>query len=390
MTEILNLYTKRKIELFLLNDIESKNKILNIEEKNIPNLICYIKQNDRILHMDFGSWCYTNTKFDRKNIKNNIGSLVELKSFKKDRIIGVKNIIDDILNKNLAYNSIYSLYKAMNSLINFINKNFKNHDLSNLKNAEEIYICYSKKLIADIEIKKNKLGKTVSTEAYKNKQSQLAKFLSYCTQININHFYSLIRMIESYRVKNIEFKNHINENITIKIKILLNIFNTLSDHILKNKKLPCMIDLKEYNFKKVYIDLNFIRKSNDFHMESMYENDRIVTLDEFVKKIDLMTQDKFEKQKYITEYKRKKQRIDHLNNLNFKDCETKIIMTNFCIICFAKLLISVTGANESVIYKLKINSFETISNEKGKRAYGIKKRADSKKVNIEFGLKFKK
>jgi len=389
MTEILKLYTKRKIEFILLNDKGSIDKILKIKDKSIPNLICTIKKNDRLLHLDFGSWCYTYTKFDRKNITKDYGCLVKLKSLKKDRIRGVKNIINDIFNKNLAYTSIYSLYKTISSIIKFINKNFEKHDLSNLKDAEEIYIGYSKKLIADIEIKKNELGKTVSTEAFKNQQSQLAKFLSYCTQIDINHFYSLIRMIESYRVKNIEIKKNIDESITNKIKILLKIFNTLSDHILNNKELPCMIDLNEYNLKKVYIDLNLINKANDFYLETMYEQDKIVTLDEFETKLNLKTKDKYEKQKYITHYKRKIKRINYLNTLNFKDCETKIIMTNFCIICFAKLLISVSGANESTIYKLKIDAFETISNEKGKRAYGIKNRSNSKKVNIEFGLKFK-
>ncbi|MEN8320005.1 hypothetical protein [Acinetobacter junii] len=389
MTEILNLYTKRKIEFFLLNDKENIDEILKIKDKSIPNLICIIKKNDRMIHLDFGSWCYTNTKFDRKNIAENIGCLVELKSLKKDRIKGVQNLLNDIFNKNLAYTTIYSLYKTISTIIKFINKNFEKHDLSNLKDAEEIYIGYSKKLIADIEIKKNELGKIVSTEGFKNQQSQLAKFLSYCTQVDINHFYSLIRMIESYRVKKFELKNDTDNNITNKIKILVKIFTTLADHILNNKELPCMIDLKEYNIAKIYIDLNLISKADEFYIECMYEKDKIVTFDEFKKNINLRTKDKHENQKYIANYKRKIKRVNYLNSLEFKDCETKILMTNFCIICFAKLLISVSGANESVIYKLKMNEFETISSEKGKRAYGIKNRSNSKKVSIEFGLKFK-
>jgi hypothetical protein len=390
MTKILNLYTKRKVEIFLLNDKENIEKILNIDNKKIPNLICSFKKNDRVVHLDFGSWCYTNTKFDRKNITKNFGLLVELKSLKKDRIIGIKNIIKDILNKNYAYNTIYSLYKTINCIIQFINKNYENYDLSNIKDAEEIYIGYTKNLINNIEQRKNKLGTIVSTESYKSQQSHLAKFLSYCTQVDINHFYSLVRMIESYRVNNTVSRENVDENITNKIKILLEIFNAISDHILDNKELPCLIDLKEYNIRKAYIDLNLINKANDFYIEMMYKQDKIVSLDDFIENISLKVNNNYERQAYIAQYNRKVRRIKYLNNLDFKDCETKIIMTNFCIICFAKLLISVSGANESVIYKLKMNDFETISNEKGKRAYGIKNRANSKKISIEFGLKFKK
>ena len=390
MTKIINLYSRRKVEIFTLNDNENIDKILNLDNKKIPNLICSIENNGRVLHLDFGSWCYTNTKFDRKDIKNNIGTLVDLRSFRNDRIIGIKNIINNILNKNLNYKTIYSIYKTMNNIINFINKNYENHDLSSIKNAEEVYIGFTKNLIKNIELKNSKLGTISSTESHKYQQSHLAKFLSYCTQVDINHFYSLVRMIESIRVKKVVSKNDIYEDTTDKIKILLEIFNTISDHILNDKKLPCMIDLNKYNIRKVYIDLNLINKSNNFYIETMYEDDKIITLESFKEKIYSITSNNYERQAYIAQYNRKTRRINYLNNLAFKDCETKIVMTNFCIICFAKLLISVSGANESVIYKLKMNEFETISNEKGKRAYGLKNRANSKKVSIEFGLRFKK
>lgn len=395
MTKANTLYIQRNVNIISLNSLNNINTILDMSNFNIPNLVCTYENNNRITSMDFGSWCYTDRKIDRSNQKKITAYHVDINSFNPDRILGIKIFLEELLSKKITLTGIKSNFKKINIVISYLNEKFSGYDCSCKKDAEYIYIEYTKYLINKIMIKKSS-AESVTTESYKALQEILAKFLAACTKKDINHFYSLIRRIESTRVIKPINKNEISQNINNKIKILLDIFNTISDHIINNYPLPCIIDLTPHNLNRIFIDVGLRNKSKEIFLDFFYHNKQIVTFDEFNKKIDIYYKDYPSPSRSRLKghmrslYHRKNDTINKLNLLDFKDCEPKILMANFCMVTFAKLLISVSGANESVLYDLKINSFKTISNEKGKRAFGIKVRAGGKTVAIEFGLKFQK
>ncbi|WP_111811618.1 hypothetical protein [Acinetobacter soli] len=315
--------------------------------------------------------------------------LAEINSLRVDRIEGVKRLIEQLIIGNLSTCSINSLYKEINTVFTYLNKNFPKVDFRELSKAEEVYCTYSKFLINTIHSKKAKNG-SVNTEHYKLKQSVLANFLAACTDKSTDYYYSKFRKIEYIRTKNpIDIKME-NININDKVRILADIFNILSNHLLNNSEFPCIIDLRHHGLNINYIDLNFKNKSNDEFLNIFYNNNEINSIEVFEKKIHELTKgDSTRKRDLRKKYHYRKEKILELNKMSFKDCKTKILMANFCILTFAKLLISVSGANESTLYGLKIENFSTINNQKGKRSYGIKKRAGYKNVAIEFGLKFK-
>lgn len=387
MTNVIDMFTLRTTKKISLNSENYIEELSDLNLEEIPTIVCSFEENSRITNMDFGSWCYTNTKRGKDS-----GIYVLESSLKLNRVKGVKFLIEEYCNIRKSFKTTNSYYKETNVIFNYINKRFPNSDCSNLKDAKEIYISFTKYLLNAIQIKKNSSG-FVNTDHQVAQQEILAKFLAACTDTTEERFHTIIRKIGYTRgVKPLSSEEAIND-INTKIKILLEIFNTLYDHLINEKDLPCIIDLKKYGLNRAYIDLNFINKSQNDFLEKFYDNQKIRSLEEFNKKLNDEMQntkeDQTKKRFYRKKYHYKINKLKVLNSLNFKDCNPKVLMANFLIMTFAKLLISTSGANESVIYKLKTNQFETISTEKGKRAITTKQRASNKKVPIEFGLKFK-
>jgi hypothetical protein len=393
MEIVKNNFKERKYNIVSINESLSINKETNMELNEIPNLVCTFEKNNRIHSMDFGSLCFTRKKINKYNQKENVVYLVDPISYKPDRILGIKFFLEEYLGNGKSLSSIKSNFKKLQRVINHLNENFPEYDFSSIDDAQNVYIKYSKYLVNKINIKKAS-SESISTESYKALQDILAKFLSACTKSNIHDFYSLIRRIESIRViQPIKLEN--NENsFNRKIKILLEIFNTISDHITNEKPLPCIVNTSAYDLKQFYIDVALSNKSNKIFLDFFYNNNQIIPFEIFNQKIEeyynsyppvIRSKFKSEMRAY---YRNKIKKIDELNTKSFLKIEPKIAMANFCMVAFAKLLISVTGANESVIYDLGVDSFKTISNEKGKRALNIKDRAGGKQVVLEFGLKF--
>ncbi|ENW80556.1 hypothetical protein F909_01842 [Acinetobacter sp. ANC 3929] len=384
-----DLYTKRDVNIISIDSEESINKIYDTNINEISKIVLSFEQNNRLTHMDFGSWCYSKTKTDR----GNVGCLVDLNSFDLDRVVGVKFLLEDLLSIRKSKKTILYFYKESNPIFGYLNKNYSDYVFSNIQDAEKIYIGYSKYLFNDLAIKKAS-SVVINADHHRQKQDILAKFLSACTKTNINHFYALVKRINVIKLEKPLNKDEIDAGVNKKVKILLDVFNVMSDHILNENDLPCVIDLEHHNLKKIYIDLNFVNKSQDFFLKLLYEDNKIVSIDRFNRNMDKY----FENFEYYDgalkkrinrkRYHEKIKGIERLNSLQFKECGPKVIMANFCMIIFAKLFISTSGANESVLYNLMKDGSTTIGNEKGKRVYGKKNRAGGKVVALEFGLKF--
>lgn len=384
-----DLYTKRDVNIISIDSEESINKIYYANINEISKIVLSFEHNNRLTNMDFGSWCYSKTKTARRNI----GCLVDLNSFSLDRATGVKFLLEDLFNIKKSKKTILHYYKEANPIFSYLNKNYPDYIFSNIQDAEKIYIGYSKYLLNDLVIKKAS-SVAISSDHHRQKQDILAKFLSACTKTNINHFYALIKRIDIVKIEKPLNKGELDQSTNKKVKILLDIFNIISDHILNENDLPCIIDLEHHNLKKIYIDLNFVNKSQDFFQNLFYKDNKIVSIDRFNRNMD----DYFQNFEYYDgalkkrinrkHYYAKIKGIERLNSLQFKECGPKVIMANFCMIIFAKLFISTSGANESVLYNLIKDGLTTIGNEKGKRVYGEKNRAVGKVVALEFGLKF--
>lgn len=373
-------------------DFESRNIILNLDNQSIPKLILCSEKNYRKNYCDIGSWCYSLIK---NNYNNDIpGNKVDINSFRPDRILGVKALIENLISFQKSASTIHSTYKDINTIFGFINENYFNLDCSNINHAEDIYLNFTKYLTNIINLR-NSNG-LESTEHQKFKQEILAIFLSNCCGININHFYSKFKRIIYTKNKKQINKNEITQDVNKQVKILLEIFTNIYDFLINDRNLPLVMDISKYELEIAYIDVNLINKTDQEVLELFYTNNKMLDYLSFCKKLDVFYENS--KNSEILELKKslrkkyscKLKRLNELNNIEFKKCNPKILLYNFMTIAFAKLLIAASGANESTLYQLELNSFHTISTIKGKRAYSQKNRANGKIITIEFGLKFKK
>lgn len=89
-------------------DFESRNIILNLDNQSIPKLILCSEKNYRKNYCDIGSWCYSLIK---NNYNNDIpGNKVDINSFRPDRILGVKALIENLISFQKSASTIHSTW----------------------------------------------------------------------------------------------------------------------------------------------------------------------------------------------------------------------------------------------------------------------------------------
>lgn len=366
-----------------LEDEDQVNSIYQIESKKIPYIVLVSRKNHRIQRFKYGDLCFLYSESEViKGIKNKV--------LLADRIPAVKDLLYKILERDLNINTLKHHYKECKQIFNFINKYHKNANFYNISDIEEIYISYTKNLLNKIYLKHGN-NENIYTENHSAKQTLIANILSVGIERNTQYLISKAKKITSQRVKN-SF-NFDNKFITLKKQIenLTSIFNIIYNHLINKKDLPLIFENPfSENKDKIYIDLNLINRSTNDFLKIYYNNGNIETIENYISKIkENYGTDRVLLKEYLAKYTYRTNRINKLNQISFIENNTRILLSNFLTITFAKLLIASTSANESVLYNLRLDSFLTIASQKGKRAIAVKCRAGNKKISLEFGVRFK-
>ncbi|KUM13745.1 hypothetical protein AV645_12855 [Acinetobacter calcoaceticus] len=381
--EIYKLRTTQILNITNFDDLES------LDDQQVINLIIKFGLNHREITFDVGSWCFS--EVDKKSRINKIKP-VKLDSLKKDRILPIKKIILKFVEESQSNNTLKGQLKNFNYIINYINENYGNADVSNVEDALEIYKNFTIFLLDKIK-QFTKGGNTSDFGGYSLKQKLLRIFLEFSTNLTSEYFLSSIKRIKSDRI-NRPITQYNSEDVNIFLEKQIYIFETLARYILNKEPLPYIVDLIKFGGEKYFFEFNKSKKINLIKDDMFYDEDnKIVPINIF---LDKVVKDKrfIESNSSITQLKAsyyfKVKSLKDLNLMNFRNCNIKVNLANIAIMAFAKAFIAVTGVNEAVLCELKVEKFEMLSSKKGMRGYGSKIRAGGKTVPIEFVCKFLK
>lgn len=370
-------------------NLDSLDAVFNLNDEQLSNLILIYKNNNREITFDVGSWCFGEVK--KRNHINKVRP-VNLKSYKKDRANCIRNILIKFLEESQSFFTLKIKIKTVDAIFNYINEYYSSSILTNLNEAIEIYKGYTNYLLN--QIRELSAGAKLSDlDKYSLKQKILRLLLEFSSGVSSHNFLSTVRKIKSDKANrpiSPDRKNDIN----LFVRCQLEIFESIANFILNEKKLPFVLDLRDYNNRKYIMEFNIQKKESIIKDEFFYDSeDQIVSIDRFLMNIehsDIYVKSNYSKKTIKELYKYKINKINEFNDLEFNKCSIKIKLSNIAILAFAKAFIAVTGANEAVLLELKFGKFEYLSSRKGMRAYGSKIRAGGKKVTLEFGILFKK
>lgn len=367
-------------------DVKNIEEIYDLALSDVPNLILTYTEGEARYSTDVGSWCY-----EVKGKRDSVNKVmpVDLDTLNLSRVKAVKEFVLESIESINSRATLRDRFKICQTVIGFLDKNYQGVNIQDFNFAKEIYQNFSIELIG----RKNLLQSNTDISNFdglSKKQKVMREFLSKATNVSVEIFASSIRRLKLD--KNIRPVRLTDENeIKVFQAIQLKIFHDISSSLMKSNKLPILIDLVELGGNKYFFDFNFIpRESLVTHDEFYDENCEIRSQDEISEK--LMASGKIPNDITISQFKklysRKRRSLEARCDLDFKDCKVKVRLANVAIIAFCKAFIGATSVNESVVFDLRADGFLNVSATKGMRAYGIKNRANSKSVPIEFGLKF--
>lgn len=356
-----------------------KNKINNnmneymITDFHTITLVLIIDGKERLC--DIGSFAYI-----RKDQKNQI---IENSLCKK-----LENLLHLFFKKYIGYNP-----RTLKNLIYHVKVT-----LDDLKRIDEdftwiiskennIYINYTNNLINKIR-EEFKTKTNIHYGYYATKQKILAEFLSILrnTEIeSIRQSYTKIRDRSSTRKKNIPAEL---ENLRSFFQTNILIFEKFSEFIINHNKFP--LNINENNVK---ISIIGIPDLNSKYKKLVFKENNLLplkTIENNINEIKKGNNSDFIKNPILDYHYCKAYLTTCLKNLEesnlyFSKQRKRII--NIAINSFLMALICITGTNLTNIFRLEMNSFQTVPSTKGMRALNIKKRSN-KKINIEFGAKF--
>ncbi|MBU3081600.1 hypothetical protein [Acinetobacter baumannii] len=379
-------FSIRKPIFISIDDLDT---LVNLDDTQLSNLILIHKNNNRESTFDVGSWCFGEVQ--KRNHINKVRP-VNLKSYKKDRVHGIKNMLIKFIEESQSFFTLKNKIKILEAIFNYINEYYSLSVLNNFNDAVEVYRGYTNYLLNQIR-ELSASGKLSDLDKYSQKQKNLRLFLELCSGVSSNKFSSIIRKIKSDKANRpISISNK--HDINLFVRCQLEIFENIANFILDERKIPFILDLREYNSRKFIMEFNIQKKESIITDDLFYDkDDNIVTFDNFFKKIE--SRESYIKSSYSKKtikelYNYKVNKINEFNSREFKKCSIKVKLSNIAILAFCKAFIATTGANEAVLYELKFGKFEYLSSRKGMRVYGSKIRAGGKKVTLEFGVVFKK
>ena len=181
-----------------------------------------------------------------------------------------------------------------------------------------------------------------------------------------------------------EISTHVSKNIVL--------FETVSKKLMNNEDLPFIIDFNKINDFLVFdtsIDSSLDNK--DKYKTLLDENHNLKSIELIGAMIKAENPNQILTQNSLYNAGRRKWSfIKKVNNEKLYESKFKLRLANIAIFAFSQAFVAATSCNSSTLIKLHDNGKILSGQEKWKRLYAVKARANYKEQSISFGLKFQK
>lgn len=355
----------------------------DISEDQFPNLILLIKKNShRYKHIDIGSYCFESRT--RRNTTE-VESKVDIKSINCSRIKGLKEFILSTIDRHKNNTSLIADLMNLGHVIEYFNENFKKANFEDINTCKYMYIEFTKFLI-------NRINVEIANARGYQLQHSCALFLSHTCEISLFELEKIATKLMDRDIYRPFYHDGREEEISTYVSKNIVLFESISKKLMNNEDLPFIVDFQKINDFLVFdTSIDSTLDNKDKYRTLFDENHNLKSLKSIgsIIKAENPNQILTDNSLYNA-VRRKRSFIRKINNEKLYESKFKLRLASIAIFAFSQAFVAATSCNSSTLIKLRDNGKILSDQEKGKRLYVVKARADYREQSISFGLNFQK
>ena len=353
----------------------------DISEDQFPNLILLIKKNShRYKHIDIGSYCFESRT--RRNTTE-VETKVDIKSINCSRIKGLKEFILSTIDRHKNNTSLIADLMNLGNVIEYLNVNFKKSNFEDINTCKYMYIEFTKFLI-------NRINVGIANARGYQLQHSCALFLSHACEISIFELEKIATKLMDRDIYRPFYHDGREEEISTYVSKNIVLFETISKKLMNNEDLPFIVDFQKINDFLVFdTSIDSTLDNKDKYKTLLDENHNLKSLESIGAMIKAENPNQLLTHNSLYNAGRRKWSfIRKINNEKLYESKFKLRLASIAIFAFSQAFVAATSCNSSTLIKLRDNGKILSGQEKGKRLYAVKARANYKEQSISFGLKF--
>ena len=353
----------------------------DISEDQFQNLILLIKKNShRYKHIDIGSYCFESRT--RRNTTE-VETKVDIKSINCSRIKGLKEFILYTIDRHKNNTSLIADLMNLGNVIEYLNVNFKKSNFEDINTCKYIYIEFTKFII-------NRINVGIANARGYQLQHSCALFLSHTCGISIFELEKIATKLMDRDIYRPFYHDGREEEISTYVSKNIVLFETISKKLMNNEDLPFIVDFKKINDFLVFdTSIDSTLDNKDKYKTLLDENHNLKSLESIGAMIKAENPNQLLTHNSLYNAGRRKWSfIRKINNEKLYESKFKLRLASIAIFAFSQAFVAATSCNSSTLIKLRDNGKILSGQEKGKRLYAVKARANYKEQSISFGLKF--
>ena len=353
----------------------------DISEDQFPNLILLIKKNShRYKHIDIGSYCFESRT--RRNTTE-VETKVDIKSINCSRIKGLKEFILSTIDRHKNNTSLIADLMNLGNVIEYLNANFKKSNFEDINTCKYIYIEFTKFII-------NRINVGIANARGYQLQHSCALFLSHTCGISIFELEKIATKLMDRDIYRPFYHDGREEEISTYVSKNIVLFETISKKLMNNEDLPFIVDFQKINDFLVFdTSIDSTLDNKDKYKTLLDENHNLKSLESIGAMIKAENPNQLLNHNSLYNAGRRKWSfIRKINNEKLYESKFKLRLASIAIFAFSQAFVAATSCNSSTLIKLRDNGKILSGQEKGKRLYAVKARANYKEQSISFGLKF--
>ena len=353
----------------------------DISEDQFPNLILLIKKNShRYKHIDIGSYCFESRT--RRNTTE-VETKVDIKSINCSRIKGLKEFILSTIDRHKNNTSLIADLMNLGHVIEYLNVNFKKSNFEDINTCKYIYIEFTKFII-------NRINVGIANARGYQLQHSCALFLSHTCGISIFELEKIATKLMDRDIYRPFYHDGREEEISTYVSKNIVLFETISKKLMNNEDLPFIVDFQKINDFLVFdTSIDSTLDNKDKYKTLLDENHNLKSLESIGAMIKAENPNQLLTHNSLYNAGRRKWSfIRKINNEKLYESKFKLRLASIAIFAFSQAFVAATSCNSSTLIKLRDNGKILSGQEKGKRLYAVKARANYKEQSISFGLKF--
>ena len=371
----------RSIFIVDITDKDCLEIIDDISEDKFPNLILLIKKNShRYKHIDIGSYCFESRT--RRNTTE-VETKVDIKSINCSRIKGLKEFILSTIDRHKNNTSLIADLMNLGNVIEYLNANFKKSNFEDINTCKYIYIEFTKFII-------NRINVGIANARGYQLQHSCALFLSHTCGISIFELEKIATKLMDRDIYRPFYHDGREEEISTYVSKNIVLFETISKKLMNNEDLPFIVDFQKINDFLVFdTSIDSTLDNKDKYKTLLDENHNLKSLESIGAMIKAENPNQLLTHNSLYNAGRRKWSfIRKINNEKLYESKFKLRLASIAIFAFSQAFVAATSCNSSTLIKLRDNGKILSGQEKGKRLYAVKARANYKEQSISFGLKF--